>query len=715
MGFMKCFNRGPFIRQFLGCVVALLTLISLGFVSAPNAEPTEKRIALVIGNAAYRTGALATSANDAGLIAQSLQAAGFDVVGARDLDQDSLRRALREFLEKASSSGPDTVAFIYLNGYGLQLEGENYFVPVDANIRSNADVAAEALRLSDYTRPLRSLKLKASIVVLDAARRNPFSMSGEALAGGLALVEPSPGMLVAFNAAPGTIAPERDGPYGAYTQALAEMMREGGLPLRELFERVRLRVNDTTKGAQVPWSASRIKAPFIFFERSPDAPSPAASPEQMAAIRSRPLRDLAAPDAYLAAVERDTLEGYEEFLVAYPDDPMAKRVRAIIAARRESVTWQSTYAADTPDAYWSYLRRYPHGPHSADARRRLALRAFASEPPPSFAPIDYDVAPPPPEELAYVDRPALEFADPAYDFAPPPALPVYFLPPPPLDFIMLPPPPPPIEIFALPIPVFVPIPVWCHRPDYVARPPENVIFNNIHSTVVIDHATKVATIKHQNGQIVSSEPRSAHGAVALGAPLPPSLAKKAALIHPEGSGATPAMQRQRPGSLPLGQPLPGTGGHPLPQLHGRPPAGGASTAGIAATMHTSHPAAPGSVQALRPQSAIPHNLPTPPASTIQKPPPQSTAHSAFGSATIGRPQVLPPSVARTTPPPPTYRPPAPTQTYRPAPPVPARVAPPPAQAYRPPPPRPAAHAALARAPVVSRPSPPPPSPPRKKP
>ena len=225
----NAFTLGAVMRPFLASVVALFTLLSLGFIAIPNAEPTEKRIALVIGNAAYRTRPLPTSANDAGLIAQTLQAAGFDVVGARDLDQESLRRALREFLDKASSAGPDTVAFIYLSGYGLQLEGENYFVPVDANIRGSADVPAEDLRLSDYLRPLGSLKLKGSMVVLDAARASPFSMPGEALAGGLALVEPSPGMLIAFNAAPGTIAPERDGPYGAYAQALAEMMREGGL------------------------------------------------------------------------------------------------------------------------------------------------------------------------------------------------------------------------------------------------------------------------------------------------------------------------------------------------------------------------------------------------------------------------------------------------------------------------------------------------------
>src|SRR6266851_7635852 len=163
-------------------------LAAFGLVSAAFAQPAENRIALVIGNAAYQAGALQTPANDAGLVAQTLQAAGFDVVGARDLDQDSLRHAFRDFVEKATSSGPNTVAFIYVGGYGLQLEGENYFVPVDAKIAREADVPAESLRISDYTRPLTALNLKAVIVVLDAGRANPFARSGAALAGGLALV-----------------------------------------------------------------------------------------------------------------------------------------------------------------------------------------------------------------------------------------------------------------------------------------------------------------------------------------------------------------------------------------------------------------------------------------------------------------------------------------------------------------------------------------------
>src|SRR5436853_7671817 len=92
-----------------------------GLNDAAFAQQQEKRIALVVGNGAYAKAALATAANDAGLIAQTLQAAGFDVVGARDLDGDTLRKSFRDFIQKAESSGPDTVAMVYLAGYGIQL------------------------------------------------------------------------------------------------------------------------------------------------------------------------------------------------------------------------------------------------------------------------------------------------------------------------------------------------------------------------------------------------------------------------------------------------------------------------------------------------------------------------------------------------------------------------------------------------------------------
>jgi len=499
-------------------ICLLLPILFVAGAMAPaRAQQQEKRIALVVGNGAYSKSPLATTANDAGLIAQTLQAAGFDVVGARDLDGDTLRKSLRDFIQKAQASGPGTVAMIYLSGYGVQLAGENYFIPVDSNITRDTDIPTEALRISDYARQLAAIQLKANIIVLDAARTQPFVEGGQQpIAGGLALVEPDPNMLIAFNAAPGTVAPEEPGPYGIYAQSLAEMIRTGGLSLPEVFDRVRLRVNESSKGAQVPWDDQKVSAQFSFFDRAPDAPPPAASPDQVAAIRNKPIRDLGVQDAYAAALERDTLPAYEDFLAAYPGDPLAKRVMAIVAARREAITWRRTYRADTPDAYWSYLRRYPSGPHAGDARRRLAILTAPLEPPPTFAMMDYDVAPPPPAEVVYVDRPVLYFSDPDFGFVPPPPPPVYFCPPPPPDFVVLAPPLAVVGLFVLPQPVFVPIPVFVRPPVYVAPPPNNIIYQNIHNTTVIN------TVINQPPAPLPAGNAAAAAAVAANGPGRPS-------------------------------------------------------------------------------------------------------------------------------------------------------------------------------------------------
>ena len=197
--------------------VCLLLVSSLpGWVVPAAAQQQEKRIALVVGNSAYAKVPLATAANDAGLIAQTLQAAGFDVIGARDLDADTLRKSFRDFIQKAEASGPGSVAMVYLAGYGVQLAGENYFIPVDSTIEHDTDIPIEGMRISDYIRQLAALPLKASVIVLDAARQQPFIQGGQPIAGGLSLVEPENNMLIAFNAAPGTVAPSEAGPYGAY-------------------------------------------------------------------------------------------------------------------------------------------------------------------------------------------------------------------------------------------------------------------------------------------------------------------------------------------------------------------------------------------------------------------------------------------------------------------------------------------------------------------
>ncbi|MEH2527446.1 MULTISPECIES: caspase family protein [unclassified Bradyrhizobium] len=723
------------------CLVAMSGLA--GHPNTAAAQQPEKRIALVVGNAGYVKSPLATAANDAGLIAQTLQAAGFDVIGARDLDGDTLRKSFRDFIQKAESSGPDTVAMVYLAGYGLQLAGENYFVPVDSAINRDTDVPIEALRTGDYIRQLASLPLKAGIVVLDAARQQPF-VNGQ-IAGGLALVEADPHMLIAFNAAPGTVAPAEQGSYGIYAQSLAEMIRTGGLPLPEVFNRVRLRVNEASKGAQVPWDSQKVDAAFTFFERAPDAPA-AAAPDQVAAIRDKPIRDLGVQDAYAAVLERDTLQGYEDFLAAYPGDPMAKRVRAIAAARREAITWRRTYRADTPNAYWSYLRRYPNGPHAADARRRLAILTAPLEPPPTFDVIDYDVPPPPPEEIIYVDRPVLAFGDPEFDFVAPPPPPVYYLPPPPDDFVVLEPPPPPIGLFILPQPFFVPIPVYVRPPRYVAPPPNNIIFANIHNRAVINNvinrppqaaqpvagigakgigpagAPAAAVAPRQGGATPTLPPAVAQRATLIQqgkAPVPPS-----ATINPAvkaGLPGAPAGQTGRPnatqpanapGTLPSTQPLPRTNALPVPGARGAPPAPPSAAVSPGAVNPNARlvPGAspPGSAAPTAPRGATGAAAPTAPAGQqprVAAPPPGAAASPKPTAAVAPKPQ-LQPELRRAPPPSAVHvaRPPPPAARVAPAPPPPRMAAPPPRMAAPSPP---AARMAAPPPPRMAAPSPPP--------
>jgi len=274
-------------------IIVCLMLAAIDSASPLRAGPVEKRMALVIGNRDYQVTPVQTAINDANLIAQTLKAAGFEVTVGRDLDEDSLRHAFRDFADKISASGPDTIAFVYFAGYGVQFEGENYLIPLGANISRNADIPLKATRIFDYVKLLAGSGMKTGVVVLDAARPSPLSLSGTPLASGLMAYEPGPRMILTYNAQPGTVAPAEKGPSGTYAHVLSEVMREGGLPLRDVFEKVRLRVIDATNGAQVPWNSAKVETSFMFFQRPSDTPSPVA-PARQAIVRSKPVHSLEA-------------------------------------------------------------------------------------------------------------------------------------------------------------------------------------------------------------------------------------------------------------------------------------------------------------------------------------------------------------------------------------------------------------------------------------
>jgi uncharacterized caspase-like protein len=634
----------------------------------------EMRFALVIGNDEYKAAKLATPANDAGLIADALQSAGFTVTGARNLDQATLRESFREFLGQVSAAGPDAVALVYLSGFGLQFDGENYFVPVDADIQRASDIPLQAIRVSDFTQPLAGLPGRVKIVILDAARQNPFAVGDQPLASGLALVDPIPSMLIAFNAVPGTVAPEEQGPYGAYATSLTEMIGAGGLDLHDLFTWLRLRVSDVTKGAEVPWYADRIDGQFYMTERAAGAPPP-PNIMPVADIRQKQISDFTnVDDAYAAALERDTMGGYQQFLSIYPTSPYAPRVAAMLAIRREALIWRHCVLTDTPPAYWSYLRRYPDGPHVWDARRRLELLAAAAEPPPDFAYFDFGVPPPPPDELVYFREPVFMFAGPRY--APPPPPPLFFLPPRPHEFAVLPAPPPPHERFGLPLPAASVVPAF-------VRPP---------ASVVVRPAVGVP------GPAGRPEMRGVSLPAAIeqhGVPLPPG-------VRPGPTGPLPPLSPPPHGGLsgPPPPPPPPSGAFvrpaapaPLPQPGSPPPSSNGqrlpTTLKPAPLPPSGSPPPPPSSNGQRQPTTL-KPAPLPPSGS---PPPPPSSNGQRLPTTL-KPAPLPPSGS--PPPPPSNVQRQPT-TLKPAP-----LPPPPAPPPHPPAPAPA--------PVVAHPQPPPPPP-----
>src|SRR5579883_2620822 len=596
------FQRKAFVML---CGAAALAAALHGAAFAQQ-QPVNPRIALVIGEAAYPDQPLATTANDAGLIAQTLQAAGFDVVGARDLDEKSLRQAFRDFLDKASAAGPDGVDFVYLSGRALQYAGDNYFVPVDAQLARDVDIPIETVKIADFAHALAAISGRSHIVVVDGARANNFAQ-GTPLAPGLALVDAEPGELIAYNAAPGTVAPDEQGPYGVYGKDLAGALRQGGVPIDDVFAQTRLQVNQDTQGAVVPWSASNLSAPVYIFERAADTPPPRV----IAATRTletRPLRSLGAEEAYAAALSRDTLQAYEDYLAAYPNSREARRVRAILAARREAAFWRHCVRENSPRDYWTYLKRYPNGPHVADASRRFALLSAPEAPPADFEPVEFaDVPPPPPDEEFYEERPVAYFG--GDDFGPPP-------PPPPPDFAPdygedwrdLPPPPPPQEYGYLPVlPIAIPL---------------------IAGAVAIDY------LHHERHERRRGEERN--GVAPPGQPGAPRPGQAAQ------AGQAPAPKPAAPPPLPKGvtvkAPPPPQQNAPKPLIPGTPGARPVSTA--PAAIKASPPAAPAPAPAGAP--AAPQHQPSAPAGQASpKPPAPASGHAPPPQPPAGQTQQQP--------------------------------------------------------------------------
>ena len=429
----------PILRPIGRWFAATMLLVAGLFVGLADAQAQGKRLGLVVGLAEYGETRHPTALQDASLVAQALKQAGFDLVEGANLSQSELRATLRDFADKVSASGPDALVAVYIAGVGVQDDGENLLIPSGARLRQKSDLGIEGLRVDDMLRVIGGVPASARIVMLDAAYAHPYAQLVADGGRGFAPMEKRDGLLIAYNDSPSQAVELPRTNYGAYAMALAEVLAEPGLDLGAVFERVRLRVHDQTQGAQTPWDVNGVGGQIVLV--APAAGQGAAPPAVPAP--KRPIAELSADEAYGRAVEIDTIKAYEDFLRAYPDHPQAKRIRAMVASRREGFYWQRARRANNSRAYWTYLKRYPNGAHAGEAEARLARLSAPVEPPADFEEIIYDdLPPPPPAEIEIYETVVIE--DRWGALPPPPGFGVIGLPPPPVAIIDLPPPPPPI-------------------------------------------------------------------------------------------------------------------------------------------------------------------------------------------------------------------------------------------------------------------------------
>jgi uncharacterized caspase-like protein len=252
----------------VAAVLAALVVLN----GARAAAPEERRLALVIGNAAYSIpdAKLANAANDARLVADTLRDLGFRVRLLEDADHAAMRRTIREFEDELR--GERGVAFLYFAGHGAQLEGHNYLMPVGAAVMNELELRSRTVDATELIERLRATGSRLNIVILDACRNNPLYKPTVDARGlnarvGLASMPPAAGTVVAFATESGRVASDGSTGHGVYAKHLVHYMRTPGLPLEQLFKRVREAVAAETKGRQVPVEFSALTGADFYFVR----------------------------------------------------------------------------------------------------------------------------------------------------------------------------------------------------------------------------------------------------------------------------------------------------------------------------------------------------------------------------------------------------------------------------------------------------------------
>lgn len=311
------FNKTVFFRRIsalLMCVVALL-------LSTSSIAANDDRVALVIGNDQYPSDPLRNAVNDAQAVAKTLSDLGFKVMIKTNADYATMRGVAVEFAKVMEGA---TAAVFFYAGHGIQYRGQNYLIPTDAKLTSEASIAFNAMPVTQILDTMDDAKVRHKFIILDACRNNPFSNVFSST--GLAKIQAPPGTIVSFAAAAGQVAPDgADGVNSLYTTALVREMRDPQQQAAAMFQRVQTYVAQESMFKQLPelHNTPLFRIPFFFAERGAQtataaAPAPGLSGDAQAAIEG---------EFWRSAKEGRRIEGFQAYVEKYPNGNFASLAR----------------------------------------------------------------------------------------------------------------------------------------------------------------------------------------------------------------------------------------------------------------------------------------------------------------------------------------------------------------------------------------------------
>ena len=386
-------------------VAGLLLFLPISLAQAASAE---RRVALVIGQSAYRAvPALPNAENDGKRMAELLTSAGFEVTAAPDLSQNDMRQTISDFAAKVAGSGPDTIALVFYAGHGLQIDGENYLVPIDVDPKREADIPLQAVRLNDLLNTLGAFPTRMRIIMLDACRNNPFPALNQTAGHGLAIVDTkagAPGSFISYSTSPGAEAEDGGGANSPYTTAVLSVAKQPNLPIEEAFKRVRVTVSQATDGRQIPWESSSLTTEFNFFGGDSGEPAATAPKPSSTAMRSvddwrKDLQGKEPKVAYELVIAEDSVAGYEAFTMLFAQSSYTPRMRSLLQRRREMLAWNTAVAINTAASFDEFLASHGSSDLAATARkmqervRNRSLGANAALTPPVLPPTNVALGP----------------------------------------------------------------------------------------------------------------------------------------------------------------------------------------------------------------------------------------------------------------------------------------------------------------------------------